>query len=180
MTGAVGADAKSIDKVTVAGGIIGGRWNVAGVIGDISVGKSIDEWVLGDVLEPLSVFRVRVKGDISSSKLSADVFGAIKALSWMGGTLRTGSLGSLTLTRSLDMESVYADDVKRLSVGGDCSGAFSVNTLQKSVIRGSLFDATVQCRNSEGVSLATLKVSGWIRQTQIMARGDIGTVVAGA
>jgi hypothetical protein len=186
------AAATSIKSLTVAGSAsfdIG----AAGAIGAIKAGS----WTSG-YLTASSFKSLQVIADIQSLDIyvPGGSIGSISARRWTAGSVLSSTLKSLTLTGqkanpAKGLVAVPGDMAAFLSVGflttaniaGNLSGEWSAVAINKLAVSGDVAGLTLDLNNTAGtdpttvdILLGNLSVAGWIRNSTIIAYGNLGAM----
>ena len=111
-----------------------------------------------------------VAGQWTTGSLTA---GWVSNLSVRGGAGRTGDMGA-----TVDVTA----GITSASIMGDLSGSWTSDTIGSLIVLGDMECATITLQrpaSSTSLDLARLDVRGWIRDSEILSAGRVGTVAVG-
>jgi cyclophilin family peptidyl-prolyl cis-trans isomerase len=96
--------AKTLGTAKVAGSITGYDWDIAGNVGTVTVGN-VSNWTIGEynnglgTITPLGSIAGLTAGTVANTTIDATGYlGAIKAVSWIGGSITATGTTSVTTT----------------------------------------------------------------------------------
>ena len=130
---------------------------------------------------PLALRSAKISGAVAGATWAVTGgIGAITAGVWAADGLTAGTVKSLKVNGNFTGSATIAGDVGTIAIKGDFGGTLAAGSIKSMAVTGDLANATLDLALPlGGVGLGSLKVGGWIRNSDILAKASLGAISAG-